>query len=80
MAEALSMDLYDFTDEYCEVLEKRHLVLRKHPDEACVFLEEGGCRVYGARPKQCRDFPGKWDTPNSQKYCGAMREKRRGQC
>lgn len=73
LAGELGMGLYDFTDRYCRVLEKRHLVLQKHGDETCVFLEPGSCKVYEARPKQCRDFPGEWNTPNSRKYCEALK-------
>ena len=74
LADFLNLDLYDFTGRYCEVLEKRHLVLRKLPDEACIFLGLKGCWVYEARPAQCRDFPYKWRTPNSEKYCEGLKK------
>ena len=31
--------------------------LRTPRDSACIFLGEGGCSVYPARPTQCRIFP-----------------------
>jgi Fe-S-cluster containining protein len=69
LAAYLGMELYDFTDRYCDVLEKRHLVLKKYTDESCIFLDENRCRVYAARPAQCRDFPLKWDTIKRRAYC-----------
>ncbi len=29
----------------------------KHPDQPCLFLEASQCRVYRARPTQCRTWP-----------------------
>ena len=31
--------------------------LRERADGSCVFLHEGKCGVYAARPAQCRTFP-----------------------
>jgi len=40
---------------------RAQLTLKESSDGACEFLRpEGGCRIYGARPKQCRDFPHTW--------------------
>lgn len=74
LAQALGLGLYDFTERYCEVLEKRHLVLRKHEDERCVFLNSKGCQVYQERPKQCRDFPKIWNTVRSREYCAGLKK------
>ncbi len=38
IAEFLKMPLYDFTDEYCDVIDQRRLVLKKLPNEVCIFL------------------------------------------
>ncbi len=29
----------------------------KYPDKDCLFLEDGRCGVYEARPRQCRSWP-----------------------
>lgn len=31
--------------------------LTEREDGSCVFYEQGGCRVYAARPAQCRTYP-----------------------
>ena len=72
LAQYLCHDIYFFTDTYCELLNRQHLVLRKHSDEACVFLEEGKCSVYEARPAQCRAFPLGWKTERSLNYCKGL--------
>lgn len=33
------------------------LVLASHENGDCIFLQDGQCRVYGARPVQCRTYP-----------------------
>lgn len=70
----LQMDLYEFTDKFCEVLNRRQLVLKKLKDEACIFLDKSGCRVHPVKPQQCLDFPVKWRTPRSFEYCQGLRK------
>lgn len=74
MAEFLGMLVYDFTDQFCDVLDRQKLVLKKSPDEVCVFLDDVGCRVHAVKPQQCRDFPSKWRTPASLQYCQGLKE------
>jgi len=70
----LSLSAFDFVNEYCEIFARQRLVLKKNRDEKCVFLEGKDCRIYSARPAQCRDFPLKWDTPRSRDYCAALKK------
>ena len=53
-----------------------------HPGEPpelwCVFLQRTpdglyGCRLYQAKPDQCRQFPAKWRNPDSVKTCLGLR-------
>lgn len=74
MAALLGMDVYEFVNEFCELVDRRKLVLKKHPDEACIFFGEKGCRVHSAKPRQCRDFPVGWRTPNSFHYCEGLKK------
>jgi len=40
---------------------RAQLTLKESPDGACEFLDPNGhCRIYAARPRQCRDFPHSW--------------------
>lgn len=73
IASYLKMPLYDFTDEYCDVIDRRRLVLKKLPNEVCIFLEANGCRIHDVKPEQCRDFPYRWHTPASWDYCAGLR-------
>lgn len=69
LAEKLGMGLDNFEREFCTRDDEGHTVLRPVPHDAggssgsprtrCVFLDtaSGGCRVYGARPTQCRTWP-----------------------
>jgi Fe-S-cluster containining protein len=47
-----------FRRRYLSRLEDGTLVLVAGCDERCVFLDrEGRCRIYTARPSQCRTYP-----------------------
>jgi len=70
----LGMGASDFVNEYCDLLERRALVFKKKEGEKCLFLNSSGCLIYAERPKQCRDFPLKWKTERSLKYCSGMRK------
>ena len=73
IAKFKGMDLRDFVNQYCDLIDRRRLVLKKFQDEACIFLSENGCSVYPARPKQCRDFPIFWRTERSFSYCEGLK-------
>lgn len=76
MAAHLGLDPFDFVNRYCELEDRQKLVLKKHPDERCIFLQKGGCQVHEAKPKQCRDFPKNWKTEKSLDYCEGMKKRR----
>lgn len=73
MAAHMNLDVYAFTDQYTEVLDRRQLVLKKTNGEACVFLTDQGCLVHAAKPRQCLDFPAVWRTPKSFDYCEGLK-------
>lgn len=61
LAAALDLTEDEFIAEYTGLARNRRaLTLREQDDGACVLLEDSRCRVYEARPAQCRDFPHKW--------------------
>lgn len=58
MAEALGVDAADFRQRYTRSVHRRGVSLAEQPNYDCVFFEPGrGCRVYAARPRQCRTWP-----------------------
>ncbi len=47
-----------FRRRYLARLEQGQLVLAAGSDERCIFLDDSGrCRIYAARPLQCRTYP-----------------------
>ena len=74
LAVCLGIDVYDFTETHCLLLDRQHLALKKNPDETCLFLAREGCKVYDVRPAQCRDFPLSWKTERSLDYCEGIKK------
>jgi uncharacterized protein len=60
--EAMGMREAEFIERYTTLAQNRaQLTLKERADGACTFLDVADCcRVYAARPKQCRDFPHAW--------------------
>ncbi len=73
LADHFKIDVYAFTEDYSLLLDRQHLVLRKNPDESCLFWGKEGCSIYAVRPAQCREFPLSWKTENSQNYCEGLK-------
>ena len=70
IAEYLRIDVYEFTDQYCEIIDRKRLVLKdKEGTTECIFLENNLCTIYEVRPKQCRDFPYLWSNPQLPDGC-----------
>lgn len=61
-AAALGRTEGEFIAQHATLARNRaQLTLKEGADGACEFLEASGrCRIYAARPKQCRDFPHGW--------------------
>lgn len=61
-AAALDMGAAEFIQAHAVLARNRaQLSLKERPDGACEFLDSAGaCRIYAARPRQCRDFPHRW--------------------
>ena len=61
-AAALGLSEGDFIDRHAILARNRaQLTLKEAPDGACEFLlDDGRCRIYSARPRQCREFPHGW--------------------
>ena len=61
-AAALGLTAAEFIERHAALARNRaQLTLKEAADGACEFLEaDGRCRIYAARPRQCRDFPQGW--------------------
>ncbi|MBN1268783.1 MAG: YkgJ family cysteine cluster protein [Kiritimatiellae bacterium] len=61
LAALLGLREEEFIGRYTELGPNRaQLRLADGAGNGCVFLEDTDCRVYAARPEQCRQFPLKW--------------------
>ena len=65
LAESLELDVNIFVDRHVERREGRWSLRENQSTGECVFLSDGRCQVYLARPRQCRTFPW-WPTTLSQ--------------
>ena len=48
------------------------LSIIEKPNDECVFLEGNDCVINAVKPRQCRDFPNKWNFPGWRQVCGAV--------
>lgn len=76
LASALGIDEQRFVEEHTRLAPGRHgLALLDKEDGSCFFLEGNGCRLYEARPEQCRTFPYAWRV---EEGCPALDECKGG--
>ncbi len=75
LAAHLKVSPQEFVDRFCRLRHSRKgISLREgDTDQDCVFLKEGRCQVYDARPKQCRLFPNGWHYEGFEQICRAVR-------
>jgi uncharacterized protein len=74
IASYMNMSASQFVNEHCEIQDRTQLVLKKHADEACIFLSEKGCSIHAVKPAQCRSFPTRWRTRKSFEYCVGLKQ------
>ena len=60
--------------------DRRWLSLDERPDGSCIFLDVAPdglarCAVDPVKPRQCRDFPERWNFPGWQKECPGVFEE-----
>ena len=74
IAAFLAMDVYAFTHAYTRLDDTRtRLVLLDRPDGGCVMLDtDNACRIHAVKPRQCRDFPSGWRTPDTLRVCPGL--------
>lgn len=73
VAAFMEMTPEEFIGRYtCLTADRRSLSLTEDAEGRCVFLEETEpprCRIEQVKPRQCRDFPEKWNFPGWEKEC-----------
>jgi len=70
IADFLRIDIYSFTEKYCEIIERKKMALKdKRGKNDCIFLENNGCLIYDVRPTQCANFPFNWTNGNLPEKC-----------
>ncbi|MCB1149115.1 MAG: YkgJ family cysteine cluster protein [Chlamydiia bacterium] len=57
LAENLKISVEEFGRKYLRKKGNRYALLEKPVSYDCIFLQEGKCAVYEARPLQCRTYP-----------------------
>ncbi len=60
LTDFFKMEKRAFVEKYCRIVNvggSRRLSLNERKNYDCIFWEKGGCRVYEARPLQCRSYP-----------------------
>lgn len=72
LAEFLKTDRKKFLSEYTTTKGSDVVLLDKSGTQECVFLEDNKCKVWDVKPRQCADFPKKYD-----KRCPGFRIKNR---
>ncbi|MBP5638063.1 MAG: glycosyltransferase [Victivallales bacterium] len=77
-AALLGMDINAFIQKYTRLNDERtKLIFKDADDGSCIFLnDDNSCRIYSARPSQCRNYPETWDVPPSyQRQCAARQKQ-----
>lgn len=57
MAKFLEIEPKEFIQKYTRSVFGRFALLENKSNYDCVFLKDKLCKIYGARPQQCRKFP-----------------------
>lgn len=60
MASGLGMERQAFIDTWCRIVDMgmfKMISLQEKENYDCIFLQDGKCRVYENRPKQCSTYP-----------------------
>lgn len=57
MAKLLKISTRQFTQKYCKKNNDLYHLIERPDNPDCLFLKNKQCRVYAARPTQCRTWP-----------------------
>ena len=73
IARFLAVPEHDFIQRYTRLRQYRDgLAFIDKPNGECIFLEGNDCSIQPVKPRQCRDFPNKWNFPGWRQVCEAI--------
>ena len=68
----LKIPVQDFIRDHTVLApDRRSLSLKEKPDGSCFYYDNAAhcCRIQAVKPRQCRDFPLRWNFPGWEKLC-----------
>jgi Fe-S-cluster containining protein len=72
LADFIGISEHEFIQRYTRLRPQRDgLALLDKPNGECLFLSGDACGVQSAKPRQCRDFPNRWNFPGWREVCAA---------
>jgi len=72
IARFLEMPVNNFTAAFTSLRADRSgLILNEAEDGACIFLKDNLCHIQPVKPRQCREFPERWQIPGFESFCRA---------
>jgi len=77
IADFLSMPIEEFLEYHTRLTpDRQHLSLIEKGNGECEYLTVApdglpACAIEPVKPRQCREFPDKWNFPGWQKLCGS---------
>ena len=76
IAAYLGMSVGEFIGDHCELtMDRQHLSLCSKADGSCEYLsEDSKCLIDPVKPRQCRDFPEKWNFPGWENECAGGKD------
>ena len=70
IATYLGLEETEFINTLCRLQRNRQgLSLIDDEKGACIMLRPEGCAIQPVKPRQCRDFPQRWNFPGWQERC-----------
>ena len=81
IAAFLGMSETEFIERHTRISADRQcLSLNEDRNGSCIFLSFGGdgvaeCRIDPVKPRQCREFPERWNFPDWRKECPGIVEE-----
>ena len=77
IAAYLGVELSRFIEKYtCLAPDRRSLSLLEKEDGSCLYYDDDNksCLINPVKPKQCRDFPHRWNFPSWRLFCVGARD------